>query len=89
MVYWEVPMRTYRQLALNTMDLEQVTVQITCHLHGPSGDLTLGYEITSGPGGEPLQLEALGCHWAVTRLPEALDEIHEMLRAARDYLVPF
>lgn len=82
-------MRTYRQLSLRTGDLQQVTCTITVHMQGPLDHLELGYEITSGPGGEPLQLEALGLHWSVTHLEAALEEIREILSAARDFLVPF
>jgi len=82
-------MRTYRQLTLRTGDLDQVMLSITVHMRGRSDEIELGYEITSGPGGEPLQMEALGLHWSTSHPEAALAEIREMLLAARDFLVPF
>jgi hypothetical protein len=79
----------WQQMALLTQDLDQVTLSITLHLEAPSGEVTMGYEITSGPGGEALQMEALGQHWALHRPRELEAEFMSILQAARAYLSPF
>lgn len=79
----------WQQLALDTHDCEMVTLTITLHLHAPAGDITLGYEISSGPGGEALQMEALGQHWALRNKRELSQEIDSIVEAAQRYLSPF
>lgn len=79
----------WQQLTLDTRDLDLVTITITAHLHAPMGEVSLGYEITSGPQGEPLQLEAMGQRWALNRKQELVEELASIVQAAERYLSPF
>lgn len=82
-------MRTHRQFSFGYGDLDEVSLTITVHMRGAANSVELGYEIRSGPGGEPLQIEALGQHWETAKIEEVLPELREMLLASRDLLIPF
>jgi len=82
-------MHTYRQMALYTADLEQCTVVITCHMHGRSGEVELGYEILSAPTGEPVEAAALGMHWSTRDIGQITRVCQEVLEGARAHLLPF